>query len=111
MATASLVSAAALATGAYLDAKLGIGVDLRQISYERESQARLEQRLRDLGDTCSLYRMFEMADPGIEALWFEGRTWTYGQLKTGEYHRLILLCLELPANDGFRGASVCCLFE
>jgi hypothetical protein len=81
--TPALLSAAALGTAAYLNAKLGIQNDLQQLSYDRESLARFQQRLGILGDTCTLYRMFELADSKAEALWFEGRTWTYGQLKNG----------------------------
>ena len=84
-APALLVStAAALATTAYLNAKFGVGIDLQQLSYDREWQVRLKQRLRELGDTCTLYRMFELADSKAEALWFEGQTWTYEELKKGE---------------------------
>jgi hypothetical protein len=83
--TIPLISAAVLATGAYLNARLGIGLDLKQLSYDREWQIRLGQRLQVLGDTCTLYRIFDIVKPDIEALWFEGRTWTYGQLKNGKY--------------------------
>jgi len=82
MATPALV-AATLATGAYLNAKFGIGIDLKQLSHDREWSKRLGERIQELGDTCTLYRMFDIVHPNIEALWFEGRTWTYGELKKG----------------------------
>jgi hypothetical protein len=85
MAAPALVSAAAaLATTAYLNAKFGVGIDLQQLSYDREWQVRLQHRLQKLGDTCTLYRTFELADSKAEALWFEGQTWTYDELKKGE---------------------------
>jgi len=40
--------------------------------------------MQELGDTCSLYAMFDEVKPEIEVLWFEGRTWTYGELKNGK---------------------------
>jgi hypothetical protein len=84
MATASMISAATLVAGAYLNAKLGVGVDLKQLSYEREFGVRLGKRIQLLGDTCTIYHMFELVDSNAEALWFEGRTWTYGDLNKGK---------------------------
>jgi len=84
MATPALLSAAAVAATAYLNAKLGIENDLKQLSLERDWFIRFQQRLGILGDTCTLYRIFELADSEAEALWFEGRTWTYEALKKGE---------------------------
>jgi hypothetical protein len=83
MASVSMISAATLAAGAYLNAKLSIGIDLQQLSYDREWGIRLGKRIQELGDTCTLYRMFDLVDPNLEALWFIGRTWTYGELKRG----------------------------
>lgn len=77
-------AAAALAAGAYLNAKLSIGIDLQRLSYDREWAKRLGERIQELGDTPTLYRMFDMVDPGLDALWFEGTTWTYGELKGGK---------------------------
>lgn len=76
-------SAAAVAGGAYLNAKFHIGTDLKQLRYDREWGARLGKRLQEAGTNCTLYGMLDIVDPGAEALWFEGRTWTYGQLKSG----------------------------
>jgi len=97
MATPSLV-AAALATGAYVNAKFGIGIDLQQLCYDREWNKRLGERIQELGDTCTLYRMFDMVDPNIEALWFEGRTWTYGELKRGTLHIKVRRIIKLTFN-------------
>jgi hypothetical protein len=82
-ASATMISAAALAAGAYLNAKFGIGEDLQQLKYDREWGQRLGRRISELGDTCTLYQMFHRVSPAIEALWFEGRSWTYGDLKRG----------------------------
>ena len=77
-------AATALAAGAYLNAKFSIGIDLQQLSYDREWAARLGKRIQALGDTPTLYGIFDMVDPGLDALWFEGTTWTYGELKKGK---------------------------
>jgi hypothetical protein len=47
MATPALV-AATLATGAYLNAKFGIGIDLEQLSYDREWNKRLGKGFKSL---------------------------------------------------------------
>lgn len=83
MATA-WIPAAALATGAYLNAKLSISKDLQEISKDREFGARRAKRIQELGDTCTIYRMLELANPEDELLWFEGNTWSYRELKQGQ---------------------------
>jgi hypothetical protein len=85
--TAAVLSVAALATTAYLNAKLGIENDLRQLCYDREWLVQFQQWLGTLGDRCTLYKVLELADSMAEALWFEGRTWTYAQLREGEYFK------------------------
>jgi hypothetical protein len=85
MAAPAMISAATVAAGAYLNAKLAIGTDLRQLRYDREWISRLGRRIQELGDTCTLYAIFDRVDQNLEALWFEGRTWTYGELKSGTY--------------------------
>lgn len=85
MATPALLSAAAFAATAYLNAKLGVENDLKQLSHDREWLIRFQQWLGTLGDRCTLYHVFELADSKSEALWFEDRTWTYAQLQHGEY--------------------------
>ena len=79
----ALASAATLAAGAYLNAKFSIKTDLQQLKHDREWVQRLISRIKDLGDTCSLYGIFDQVNPDFEVLWFEGRTWTYGELKNG----------------------------
>ncbi|KAG0647555.1 Solute carrier family 27 member 4 [Hyphodiscus hymeniophilus] len=75
------ISAAALAAGAYLNAKLGISTDLNGLAISREFGGRVGKRIQSLGDTVTIYRLFELVNEQNEALWFEGRTWTYGELK------------------------------
>jgi hypothetical protein len=98
--TSAVLSVAALATATYLNAKLGIENDVRQLCYDREWLIQFQQWLKTLGRGCTLYHILELADSEAEALWFEGRAWTYAQLKDGEYSNsqycrrkeLIILC-------------------
>jgi hypothetical protein len=76
--------AALTAAAAYVNAKLSIGRDLKTLKYEKSFGQRLGLKIQELGDTCTLYHIFDQVDPEIEALWFEGRGWTYGELKQGE---------------------------
>jgi hypothetical protein len=82
--TGTIVGATALAASAYLNARLSISTDLRQLRYDREWARRLGQRIGELGDTCTLFAMFDRVDEAVEGLWFEGRSWTYGELKRGK---------------------------
>lgn len=83
---AAVVGAAALtAAAAYVNAKLSIGRDLKTLRYEKSFGQRLGQKIGELGDTCTMYAIFDQVDPEVEALWFEGRTWTYGELKKGKF--------------------------
>lgn len=84
VSSTAVISAAALAAGAYLNAKLGISTDLNEIAISKEFGERVGKRIQSLGDTCTVYRIFELVDEEKEVLWFEGRTWTYGELKNGE---------------------------
>jgi hypothetical protein len=73
--------AALLGAGAYLDARYGVSYDLRKLSQIRTSRKRIGERIRELGDEATLYRLLELADQGAEALWFEGRSLTYSEMK------------------------------
>ncbi|TVY85285.1 Fatty acid transporter protein [Lachnellula suecica] len=86
-ASGALVGAAALAAGAYLNAKLSISPDIKQLRNDRAWGNRLQARIQSLGDSCSIYHIFDQVDPANEFLWFEGRTWTYGEIKK-VVHRL-----------------------
>lgn len=103
MASSAVVSAvAAMAAGAYLNAKLGIETDIKQLKADREWLSRLRQRINELGDTCSLYAIFDKVDPDLEALWFEGKGWTYGQVKE-DANRLAMF---LSGNGISKGDTV-----
>ena len=78
------LTAATVAGAAYLDAKLGITPDIRNLRHERDFEARILQNVALAGEYCTLYALFARGAkryPEREALWFEGRTWTYKQLK------------------------------
>ncbi|KIV91227.1 hypothetical protein PV10_05788 [Exophiala mesophila] len=92
VANLAYATAAGLAGYAYLDAKLGIGADMKQLRHERSWRRRLDQRIKDLGGDCSLYRIFNCADQGAEALWFENQSWTYKQLKSDADRLATILC-------------------
>ncbi|KAI9733769.1 MAG: hypothetical protein M1818_007183 [Claussenomyces sp. TS43310] len=81
LSSIAFLSSAALAAGAYLDAKLSISTDVRTWRNDRQWERGLSSLIQELGDTCTLYNIFSKADPGADALWFEGRTWSYGQLR------------------------------
>lgn len=82
----AVASAATAAAAAYLNAKLAISTDLAAIRNDRATAARLGQRVAQLGDTATIYKMLERVVEvdgygSREALWFEQKTWTYTQLK------------------------------
>jgi hypothetical protein len=85
LASGALTAAAAVAAGAYLNAKLTIGTDLTRLRHDKTWTKRLLSRIAEMGDTCSTYAMFDKVNEGIEFLWFEGRTWTYGEMKRGKF--------------------------
>lgn len=85
----AMASALAVTAGAYLDAKFGVSTDISSIKNDRSWMKRLEQRIANLGDSTTIYRMLERAvdvdgHGSSEALWFEHKTWTYCQLKNRE---------------------------
>lgn len=85
----AMASALAVTAGTYLDAKLGVSTDISSIKNDRSWMKRLGQRIADLGDSTTIYRMLERAvdvdgHGSREALWFEHKTWTYYQLKDRE---------------------------
>lgn len=83
MATIALGAAAALASSAYINARYGIGIDYQNWRDDRAFGARLGQRIRSLGSQCTLYGMFDIVDERAEFLWFEGKSWSYGEIKRG----------------------------
>lgn len=84
----ALASGLSLAAGAYLNAKLSISTDLSNMHNDRSTMKRMGQRIADLGDTTTVYKMLERViergGGSTDALWFEGKTWSYNQLKDGK---------------------------
>jgi hypothetical protein len=80
----SLATAGGLLAGAsYFNACYGIGRDIKQLYDDRRWRKRIKDRIKELGDHVTLYRLTEFCDPDEEALWFEGRSWNYGELRRG----------------------------
>ncbi|KAJ5604611.1 hypothetical protein N7510_009765 [Penicillium lagena] len=84
--TVAMASALSVAAGAYLNAKLSISTDLSQLAGDRAFAARLGERIAQLGDSTTIYKMLERVvevegQGAADALWFEHKTWSYSQLK------------------------------
>ncbi|EIT78022.1 acyl-CoA synthetases /AMP-acid ligases II [Aspergillus oryzae 100-8] len=84
--TMAMASALSVGAAAYLNAKLAISTDISTIYNDRAFTARLGQRIAQLGDTTTIYKMLERVievdgHGSSDALWFENKTWTYSQLK------------------------------
>ncbi|KUJ09443.1 bifunctional fatty acid transporter and acyl-CoA synthetase [Mollisia scopiformis] len=78
----TVAAAATLFTvGAYLNAKLGIGYDLRRLRHQKEATARIAESYQKFGSDISLYQYLEFADQDADAIWFEGKTINYRDLK------------------------------
>ncbi|KAJ5179318.1 hypothetical protein N7492_002528 [Penicillium capsulatum] len=82
----AMASALSVAAGAYLNAKLAIGTDLSSLSKDRAFGQRLTERIASLGESTTIYKMLERVvevegRAAADALWFEQKTWSYGQLK------------------------------
>lgn len=91
----ALASGLSLAAGAYLNAKLGISTDLSTIYNERSVANRLSRRIAEMGDTVTIYKLLERnveihGHGSTDALWFEGKTWSYIRLKDRKY--ILALC-------------------
>lgn len=88
--TVAMASALTVAAGAYLNAKLSIGTDISTLFNDRAFGKRLVERIDQLGDSATIYKMLERVvdvegQGAADALWFEQRTWSYSQLKTREF--------------------------
>ncbi|KAF7595884.1 hypothetical protein BBP40_004377 [Aspergillus hancockii] len=86
MPTMAMASALSLTAAAYLNAKLAISTDLSTIYNDRSWTKRLGQRIAQLGDTTTIYKLLERVievdgQGAADALWFENKTWTYRELK------------------------------
>lgn len=66
---------------AYVNARLALGHDVGQYLDNRAFSKRLAQWLKKVSGETTLYRLLEFADPTAEALWFEGRSWSYAEVR------------------------------
>ncbi|KAJ5150080.1 hypothetical protein N7448_001658 [Penicillium atrosanguineum] len=82
----AVASAISVAAGAYLNAKLSISTDLATIFNDRAFGKRLGERIGQLGESATIYKMLERVvevegQGAADAIWFEQKTWSYTQLK------------------------------
>ena len=77
-------TAASLAGAAYLDGKYALRRDVKHLLSERGFTRRMDERCKLLGDHATMYHILELADQKAAGLWFEGRSWTYGDVIKGE---------------------------
>ena len=93
--TMAMASALSVGAAAYLNAKLSISTDISTIYNDRAFTKRLGERIAELGDTTTIYKMLERVievdgHGSREALWFENKTWTYSQLKDRTFTRSLI---------------------
>lgn len=74
-------TAAALLGTAVLDKTYGLSLDVKRILQDKNFRDRYLARAKELGDDTTIYHMLELAKQDAPALWFEGRTWTYTEIK------------------------------
>ncbi|KAF2668444.1 bifunctional fatty acid transporter and acyl-CoA synthetase [Microthyrium microscopicum] len=80
ISSSAAVAAAATTAGAlYLDGKYNISRDIQQLLSDRRWRKRMQNRIDELGEHVHSYRMYQLAKQDVEALWFEGRGWTYAE--------------------------------
>ncbi|KAL9950119.1 hypothetical protein ACHAQF_004569, partial [Verticillium nonalfalfae] len=80
VAIAASAAAATVVGALYANSRYGVSYDINQLLAEKSFRKRFQERVDTLGNDVSVFHMFELADPRAEALWFEGRTWTYGEV-------------------------------
>jgi hypothetical protein len=88
--TMAMASALTVAAGAYLNAKLSISTDMTQISNDKAFVQRVGERIAKLDGSATIFKMLERlveveGQGAADALWFEQKTWSYGQLKDCRY--------------------------
>jgi hypothetical protein len=77
----ALPAAAATVGAMCLDAKHHIVKDLGASRATRAFRKSVKDAHDRLGDYCTLYHLIESNDSSAEAFWFEGRSWTYGEVR------------------------------
>lgn len=95
---ATAAGLAALSSAIYADKKYAISSDLKSMRQSKVFLTAMAATLDRLGDNVSVYRILELADQDAEALWFEGRTWTFAQLKM-EIDRLATLLYDQNTRE------------
>ena len=75
-------AAATLVAGLGLNSYLGISRDVAHLQFQRQYEKLITTHIERAGpqSTC-LYRLLELADPNTDAVFFEGRSWTYAAMK------------------------------
>jgi len=83
LSTKALTAAtvAFLAGATYIDGHYAITRDIKHLLSDRRYGQRIQARCQQLANHATLYHWLELADPKAEALWFEGRSWTYAEMK------------------------------
>jgi hypothetical protein len=96
MPAMAMASALAVGAGAYLNAKLAISTDLTALSNDRAFGKRLAERIGNLGESTTIYKLLERVvevegHGADDALWFEHKTWSYSQIKDGRLCQAFLM--------------------
>jgi len=77
-----VLPAAAAAVGSmYMDAKHHVLKDISTWNAGRKFRRLLEETAKTFGDYHTLYHALEMNNPRADAFWFEGQTWTFGEVR------------------------------
>lgn len=85
--TAAVIGAAAAATvGAWrmADNKLGLSLDVQLMLRDRKYLKDVMAQTASREGRASMFHMLQDCNPDADALWFEGRTYTYRDVIQGE---------------------------
>ncbi|KAG7153008.1 Long-chain fatty acid transport protein 4 like [Verticillium longisporum] len=99
VAIAASAAAATVVGALYANRRYGVSYDINQLLAEKSFRKRFQERVGALGNDMTVFHMFELADPRAEALWFEGRTWTYGEV-LAEASRLAAIFHRQGVSNG-----------
>ncbi|KAF3358299.1 hypothetical protein VdG1_02785 [Verticillium dahliae VDG1] len=99
VAIAASAAAATVVGALYANRRYGVSYDINQLLAEQSFRKRFQERVGALGNDMTVFHMFELADPRAEALWFEGRTWTYGEV-LAEASRLAAIFHRQGVSNG-----------
>lgn len=82
-ATVAGAGLAALGAAWYVNDRYAISHDIKSWHCTRTFFNRMNEYMSKLGDNFTIYSILQFNDKDAEALWFEGRTWTYRQMLMG----------------------------